>query len=473
MLRPSGHPDRPATLLHLAQALLYHYEKQGSEESTPGEITKLASEVQAICSVDSHECRSADLVLQTWALYTAITSSSLTDVNKLIPALRQAVQYVPQDYFDKLQRLANLGLALRFRYHLCSDLDDLNELITTYGEAMQFRTPCSHPCEPTMLTNHGVLFLGRFGWLGIPGDLSFSISLAEDAVRCTPDHHYDFSSRIATLGTSLLARFRLLGEPDDLHRSISLIESALRRAGPDHPERPAVLTSASISLLTRFHELGNISDLDSAVGLLAEGLALTTKNHSVRRRILIVISSSCFALYKFWGNLTYLNISISYIEEGVGLSPCGHFERPMMLAFLGTLLCSRFQASGELADLDKVIGLLEEIIQIAPDYNSSRPPSLGRPRTLRFQQLDDLFDLDRAISTLEAAVQRALLEPLTGLPELDRAASMFEWPVVPRAVEDLSERFEMLTSLGDLFRARFRKTGNLDRSIGTTEDALA
>ena len=133
-LRYAGHPDRPGTMLHLAEVLLYHYGKLGCEEF-PGEIIRLVSEVQANCSVGSHDCRAADLTLQTYTLYKAISSGSLADIDKLIPTLRQAVEDIPHDYFDKPQRLSNFSLALRIRYEFYGDLGDLDESIATHEEA--------------------------------------------------------------------------------------------------------------------------------------------------------------------------------------------------------------------------------------------------------------------------------------------------------------------------------------------------
>ena len=136
-LRHAGHPDRPVTLLHLAEILLYRYGKLGFEEF-PGEIMKLASEVQASCSADSHEYRAADLALQTHALYSAIGSGCLADIDGLIPALRQAAQDIPRNYFDKLQKLTNLVLALWIHYEYLGDLRDLDESIAIHEEVVQF-----------------------------------------------------------------------------------------------------------------------------------------------------------------------------------------------------------------------------------------------------------------------------------------------------------------------------------------------
>lgn len=199
-LRHSDHPDRPATLLYLAQALLSHYERQGSEESTPGEITKLATEVQAICSVDSHERRAADLVLQTWALCTAITSNSLADVNKLIPTLRQAVQDIPHDYFDKPQKLSNLGLALRLRYGLFGDPTDLDEAIATYKRAIQF-TPCGQPYKSVILSNLVDMLIER-------SKVRATMNLWEDALKDADEVYFvlrvvdDISDRVCRRSNS-------------------------------------------------------------------------------------------------------------------------------------------------------------------------------------------------------------------------------------------------------------------------------
>ena len=135
-LRCVGHPDRPGTLLHLAEVLLYRYGKLGLGE-LPGEIMEFASEARAGCSVNSHERRAADLVLQTLALYKAIITGSLASIDRLIPALRQAVQNIPRDYFDRPQRLTNLSLALRIRHEFYGDPGDLDESDATHEEGVR------------------------------------------------------------------------------------------------------------------------------------------------------------------------------------------------------------------------------------------------------------------------------------------------------------------------------------------------
>ena len=172
-------PDRPGTLLHLAEVLLYRYGKLGFEES-PGEIMELVSEIQTSCSVGSHERRAADLALQTYELYQATSSGSLSDIDRLIPALRQAVEDIPHDYFDKLQRLTNLSLALRNRYESCGGLGDLDELIATYEEGL---TSCGLdlPTHTQLLEEWVKATLARGSWKGaLVTATSVSISTLSD-----------------------------------------------------------------------------------------------------------------------------------------------------------------------------------------------------------------------------------------------------------------------------------------------------
>ena len=178
-LRRVGHPDRPGTLLHLAEVLLYRYGKLGFEES-PGEIMELVSEVQASCSVGSHERRAADVALQTYELYKATSSGSLSDIDRSIPALRRAVEDVPHDYFDKLQRLTNLSLALRKRHESCGDLGNLDELIATYEEGL---TSCglNLPTHTQLLEEWVNATLTRGSWRdALVTAASVSISILSD-----------------------------------------------------------------------------------------------------------------------------------------------------------------------------------------------------------------------------------------------------------------------------------------------------
>ena len=140
-LHPPGHPGRPATLLQLAQALLFHYEKQRynksitdvEESSIADEIESLMAEVSKICHRDSFESRAAGLVLQTLKRYQVLVRAELVQVGEL----ERSVEMPPLWHFDRLYRMINLSVALHKLFELTGDLDRLEKSISVIEEAVQ------------------------------------------------------------------------------------------------------------------------------------------------------------------------------------------------------------------------------------------------------------------------------------------------------------------------------------------------
>jgi hypothetical protein len=150
-LRHPGHPDRPATLLQLAQTLLFRYEKQGCNEPIADEIDALMTEPQDF-SEDSHERRAADLVLETLRRCRVVNSGSLAELDKLVGELKHSAMVPPDGYFDRPQRLINLSTTLWKRYEKRGELSDLERLIAMAKEALQL-IPEGHPERPYWVTS--------------------------------------------------------------------------------------------------------------------------------------------------------------------------------------------------------------------------------------------------------------------------------------------------------------------------------
>ncbi|KAI6017268.1 hypothetical protein PISMIDRAFT_679577 [Pisolithus microcarpus 441] len=190
--RPPGHSDRPATLLQLAQTLLFHYEKQGYDESVADEIRELMTEFQCF-SRDSHERRAADLLLETLERYRAVNSGDLAELDGLVQKLEDSARVPPDGYFDISQRLINLSTALWRRYEKRGVLDDLNRSLDINKQALQVlpaRDPGRLPCLRT---------LGAALWrlFELRRDLSYLrelIALDEEALQLIleghPEHPY-------------------------------------------------------------------------------------------------------------------------------------------------------------------------------------------------------------------------------------------------------------------------------------------
>lgn len=149
------------TLLHLAQAILYHYGAVDCEASTSDELCKLVDKLKNICPEGTHTRRAADLVLQTYERLRLRDSDDLGKLNELISTLDLAAQEPPEDYFDRPTRFNNLGLALHRRFQLQRKAGDLDRAIEWLEKAARI-TPNSHLDKSNYLSNLGNALLVRF-----------------------------------------------------------------------------------------------------------------------------------------------------------------------------------------------------------------------------------------------------------------------------------------------------------------------
>lgn len=156
-LRRPGHPDRPATLLQLAQTLLFRYEMQGCDESVADEINELMLESQDF-SKHSHERRAADLVLETLKQCRVVNSGSLAELDELVWKLNNSAMVPPDNHFDRLQRLNNLSTALWRCYEEHGKLSDLDHLLEINRQALQLLPSCHPDRHPGLRTLDGVLW---------------------------------------------------------------------------------------------------------------------------------------------------------------------------------------------------------------------------------------------------------------------------------------------------------------------------
>ena len=170
-LRSPGHPDRPATLLLLSQALLSRLGKE-YDESTAAQIEPLLAE---ILPVDSRDRRTADAIIRTCRLFRSVNSNPLQTDD--LPGDSNCDIYIPPyGYFDRPHILHKLGIVSWERFQHNGNLDDLNR----------------------------------------------SIALNEEAIQLIPEGHEEQASIVACLGKSFLRRLEVSGEPTDVDMSANL-----------------------------------------------------------------------------------------------------------------------------------------------------------------------------------------------------------------------------------------------------------
>ncbi|KAF8119465.1 hypothetical protein EV363DRAFT_1198062 [Boletus edulis] len=188
-LRRLGHPDRSATLLQLAQILLFHYEKQGYVESIADEVTVLMTEFRDLPE-DTHERRAADLVLDTLKRCRVVNSGSLPELDELVQTLRCNATVSSNDYFDKPQRLINLGRALWRSYEEHGEPSDIDSFLETNEQTLQL-LPSRHPDRLPCLR---ALSAALWRLLETHEDLGYFkklITLSQEALQLIPEGHPD------------------------------------------------------------------------------------------------------------------------------------------------------------------------------------------------------------------------------------------------------------------------------------------
>ncbi|KAN0087968.1 hypothetical protein V8E55_006589 [Tylopilus felleus] len=186
--RPPGHLDRPVTLLQIAQILLFRYEQQGCNESVANKIRELVTEPQTF-SENSHEYRAADLILDTLERCRVVNSGSASELGELVQRLKRSAAMPPDGYFDRPQRLINLGITLWRRYEEHRDHRDLEHSSEKSEQALQL-LPSRHPDRFLALRTLTAISWELFQIRGNVSHLEKLSALCEEALQLIPGRHH-------------------------------------------------------------------------------------------------------------------------------------------------------------------------------------------------------------------------------------------------------------------------------------------
>lgn len=190
-LRHCDHPDRPATLLQLAQILLFRYEKQGCHNSVADMIHELTTELLTFPE-NCHERRAADLILDTLERCRVVNSGSVVELDQLVQKLQGSAIVPPDGYFDKPQRLINLSIALWRRYEKHGQVSDLECSAETNEQALELLQGRHLDRLPGLRTLAAVLW----ALFQTHGDFNYLIKLSaltKEALQLIPEGHPECS----------------------------------------------------------------------------------------------------------------------------------------------------------------------------------------------------------------------------------------------------------------------------------------
>ena len=460
-LRPVGHPDRPATQLHLARATMSRFLKWG-EKTYAEEAKKLIAQVQDVCSVDSYEYQLADTILRECTPDIATnertdascpsnlpTSTAEYEVKILhapnhhpaysptsIPDTEAAILRTPGYHPRKSSMLEPLAFTPLGHFEAFNHMGDIDGSIMAVEKAMELVQE-SDPEWPQRALNFGILAGRRFHLSKNTEDLERSISVLDKAVKRMPVCHADRSLALVILGTVLSERFGQLGQIADSDRTISAQEEALQLVQDDHSSRPIFLFLLGAALLQRYQHLHDPVDLDKSISLMKEAAQYPSPDHVgvdhlgqtgdaadhyravftrsealkvLRHRRLLYLGSAFQLRSLHLNDLGDLDKAISVTEEALNFTPRNHRDRPLCLSQLGYTFLLRYDHLGNLADLHNSTSLLAEAVRLTPDdcpHRSELLVQFGLSLIKRFERFGNIIDIDKSIAVGEEAVERA------------------------------------------------------------------
>ncbi|KAJ7898163.1 hypothetical protein B0H14DRAFT_3573504, partial [Mycena olivaceomarginata] len=110
-----------------------------------------------------------------------------------------------------------LGYIILQSYQVSGTLDDLNQAISAYNDAVR-----DDSGSVIYLADLGTSLLHRFERFGSLQDINQSVEMMEEAVQLTPDGHPNKSKMMNNLGSSLFRRFERYSDLSDLKKSIMM-----------------------------------------------------------------------------------------------------------------------------------------------------------------------------------------------------------------------------------------------------------
>ncbi|KDR74377.1 hypothetical protein GALMADRAFT_141422 [Galerina marginata CBS 339.88] len=299
-------------------------------------------------------------------------SGEMDHLNIAISLLRQGRGRLPMDNEIYPALLDNLGIALWTRYEQGGEENDIEEAISSHGQAMDIRL-ATHPDQSNSLSLIANAHLARFERRGQQSDLEKAVHLNGEALGLRPLPHVDRSDFLNNLANTLFARFEHKGKKEDLDEAVSLLRQALELFPSSHPSRTFCLNNLANALRTRS---GNQIDLNEAVSLYREGLQLRPSPDPLRPSSLTNLAVALVSRFKVGNDPKDLNEATLLNREALQLYPTPHPLRSTSLNNLAITLLSKFELEHHRSDLDEATLCSREALALRAPPHPRRHLSL-------------------------------------------------------------------------------------------------
>ena len=230
-----------------------------------------------------------DLVDALWDEYRK--TDQLADLNRVIDAVRSAVANIDTPAVAAMQS-SNLGYLLDERFRRTGDLADLDEAVQTTERAAD-AFPSTMPGRALVLTHLAGALRRRFTVTTEVDDINRAVKIYREALNSAEADDARFRY-LCNLANGLADRHDRIGTANDLDEAIALYEQALDGATPSISDRILCQQNLAVALRDRYRKRHEIIDLHRAI----DGLNLAASQmppEAVERPGLLNNLASCFA----------------------------------------------------------------------------------------------------------------------------------------------------------------------------------
>ncbi|KAI6042963.1 hypothetical protein EDC04DRAFT_868789 [Pisolithus marmoratus] len=373
----------------------------------------------------------------------------IDDLNEAITFYRDALELRAVENDDRSLTFHQLALCLVNRYGKLGVVDDLEEAIILGRAALDLR-PSGHPGRHVSLINVACDLRKRFTKKAAIRDLEEAIEMLRSALELCPGTHPQRSSSLLNLALCLSNRYDRHGVVDDLEEAITLGRAGLELCPPGNPNRAASLSNLACDLGRRFTKKAEIHDLEEAIELFRSALELCPATHPQRSLLLHELALCLSNRYDRHGPGNDLEEAITLGRAALDLRPSGHPNRDVSLCNLASDLRKRFVKKAAIRDLEEAIELHRSALELRPATHPARSLSLNNLALClsnRYDRHGLVNDLEEAITLGRAALDhRPPGYPYRDISLYNLACDLRRRFAKKAAIRDLEEAIELYRS---------------------------
>ncbi|KAJ3519641.1 hypothetical protein NMY22_g13108 [Coprinellus aureogranulatus] len=333
-------------------------------------------------------------------------TSNVDHLNEAISSLRSAIDMPKEDSGALPDWLNTLGESLWFRSERTGSLSDIAEAISAFQRAIDLGSN-GNKGTPLWMSNLAHVLHSRFQRTGDFRDVTEATSILQKAMEMTHEDDPSLLNILNNLGFTFQSRFSYSGNIADINEALSVQRKAVSLAPPESAALPIMLSNLGTTLQFRFKLTGDISDIMESISTLEQAAEVTPDGDPSLPTTISNLGLSRRYHSERTGDDSNLDEAILDFEEAIGLFPDGHANLPSCLSNLGLALQTRFQRRGRLDDITESISILQRAVNLTPEGHTLFPlilNNLGQGFHARFTSTGDAADISEAISVQQRAI---------------------------------------------------------------------